>query len=84
MKNYKNFLMGIVSGISLMILKILGTAIISDIQFRIYPEETTKTGLIIFKTLYDTISVLSIIGIIITAIFSLMLLKATIKSILQK
>jgi hypothetical protein len=84
MQNYKNLLMGITSGISLMILKILGTAIISDIQFRIYPEEVTKTGLIIFGTLYDIITVLSLIGIIITTTFSLMLLKIVIKSCLHK
>lgn len=84
MQQFTNSLMGVIGGISLMSLKVLGTPIIDFIQFRIYPGEMTTIGLIIFGNIYDIITLISLIGMIITIIFSATLLKNVFKSYKKK
>ena len=84
MQKFINSFMCVISGISLMTLKILGMPIIDFIQNRIYPGEIPTVGIIIFGIIYDIIALISLIGMIITIVFSVSLLKNVFKSYKNK
>ena len=80
MQKFINSFMCVISGISLMSLKVLGMPIIDFIQKRIYPEEISTVGMITFGIIYDIIASISLIGMIITIAFSVNLLMNIFKS----
>ena len=84
MQKFINSFICVISGISLMTLKVLGMPIIDFIQKRIYPEEISTVGIIIFGIIYDIIALISLIGMIITIIFSVILLKNVFKTYKNK
>ena len=67
-----------------MSLKLLGMPIIDFIQKRIYPGEISNVGILIFGIIYDIIALISLIGMIITIVFSVTLLKNAFKSYKNK
>lgn len=84
MQKFINSFMCVVSGMSLMSLKLLGMPIIDFIQKRIYPGEISNVGILIFGIIYDIIALISLIGMIITIVFSVTLLKNAFKSYKNK
>lgn len=84
MQKFINLFMCIIAGMSLMTLKVLGMPIIDFIQNRIYPGEISTVGIIIFGIIYDFIALISLIGMIITIVFSVTLLKSVFKSYKNK
>ena len=84
MQKFINSFMCVVSGMSLMSLKLLGIPIIDFIQKRIYPGEISNVGILIFGIIYDIIALISLIGMIITIVFSVTLLKNAFKSYKNK
>ena len=84
MQKLINSFMCVIAGMSLMALKVLGMPIIDFIQKRIYPGEISTVGIIIFGIIYDIIALISLIGMIITIIFSVILLKNVFKTYKNK
>ena len=84
MQKFINSFMCVISGMSLMSLKVLGMPIIDFIQKRIYPGEISTVGIIIFGIIYDIIASISLIGMIITIAFSVNLLMNIFKSYKNK
>ena len=84
MQKFINSFMCVVSGMSLMSLKLLGMPIIDFIQKRIYPGEISTVGIIIFGIIYDIIASISLFGMIITIVFSMNLLMNIFKSYKNK
>ena len=84
MQKFINSFMCVISGISLMSLKVLGMPIIDFIQKRIYPGEISTVGIIIFGIIYDIIASISLFGMIITIVFSMNLLMNIFKSYKNK
>jgi len=84
MQKFINSFMWVVSGVSLMSLKVLGMPIIDFIQKRIYPGEISNVGILTFGIIYDIIALISLIGMIVTIVFSVTLLKNAFKSYKNK
>ena len=84
MQKFINSFMCVISGMSLMSLKVLGMPIIDFIQKRIYPGEISTVGIIIFGIIYDIIASISLFGMIITIAFSVNLLMNIFKSYKNK
>lgn len=84
MQKFINSFMCVISGMSLMSLKVLGMPIIDFIQKRIYPGEISTVGIIIFGIIYDIIASISLFGMIITIVFSMNLLMNIFKSYKNK
>ena len=84
MQKFINSFMCVISGMSLMSLKVLGMPIIDFIQKRIYPGEISTVGIIIFGIIYDIIASISLFGMIITIVFSMNLLMNIFKSYRNK
>ena len=84
MQKFSNSFMCVIAGMSLMTLKVLGMPIIDFIQNRMYPGEISAIGITIFGIIYDIIALISLIGMIITIVFSVALLKNVFKSYKNK
>ena len=84
MQKFINSFMCVISGMSLMSLKVLGMPIIDFMQKRIYPGEISTVGIIIFGIIYDIIASISLFGMIITIVFSMNLLMNIFKSYKNK
>jgi len=84
MQKLINSFMCVIAGMSLMALKVFGMPIIDFIQKRIYPEEISTVGIIIFGIIYAIIALISLIGMIVTIVFSVTLLKNVFKSYKNK
>ncbi|CEQ09204.1 Uncharacterised protein [[Clostridium] sordellii] len=82
MRKFVNPLMGIISGLALMLLNVLGPSIVGELYLRLTGGNTEfyvrfEWTIIIIHTI---LSVLSIIGMIVTIISAISILKILVKS----
>lgn len=82
MRKFINTLMGIISGLALMLLNVLGPSIVGDLYLRLTGGNTEfHTGLgWIIAIIHMILSILSIIGMIVTVISAISILKILVKS----
>ncbi|QYE98797.1 hypothetical protein [Paraclostridium sordellii] len=82
MRKFINPLMGIISGLALMLLNVLGSAIVGELYLRLTGGNTEfHTGLgWIISIIHIILLILSIIGVIVTMISAISILKILVKS----
>ncbi|MCR1849163.1 MAG: hypothetical protein ACLR2K_02620 [Paraclostridium sordellii] len=82
MRKFINPLMGIISGLALMLLNVLGPAIVGDLYLRLTGGNTEFYVIFewIIIIIHTILSILSIIGMIVTIISAISILKILVKS----
>lgn len=82
MRNFINPLMGIISGLALMLLNVLGSAIVGELYIRLTGGNTEFYVRFewIIAIIHMILLILSIIGMIVTIISAISILKILVKS----